>query len=508
MHKTMTNEEDSRVAPAAIQDPEDSHTNIEAEDEEEKSNFEDEEIDSMDAAQASRARQVLVEIFGAQLGGLGVHVVESNDPASLSMREHQVELLREQGAFKVAELVQSFHIAHLNQDLLMEYMPPDRAKANEYRKLHHPTQEGSDKSLSWLLTRSGSFAMPCMSRKRDLLRFGSGISSFFKFQKLLIYMYLWLFISQLPVMLTNLHIGTYFTGARLPLGGMSLGNMHISTSSNYSINGTNYYATDTKMFCADGVPSELTTAQRCFTDSNILAVFYGVMDAITGVIFYLFVNWAKFGTRKERQRFNNRVNKVEHYSIMVKNVPQFCTPEMLKEHFAGLLGTSEEENLGIYDVQLVSATGNALSLCVQRGKRMQEMARADAQRMHGKRGAEKKFDRLYHEVVHLDKVAAEQAKHGDPLFAFVTFESKDTRDRCLSMYNMLTCSPSQHSMLRLRGAHPLHVQPAPAPSTLLWENNEFDKHKRQLRQFGTIFLMIVLLVISICLNYFTEPYKV
>ncbi|GBG27279.1 Hypothetical Protein FCC1311_035012 [Hondaea fermentalgiana] len=484
-------------------------------------------IGGLDEAEEARTRQVLVEIFGAQLGGLGVRVVESTDPTSLAVREKQAQALQDLEAYEVAELVRSLHIAHLNQDLLAEYQPPDRAKAIEYRALHHPHQDESTKSLGWISTPTGSFSVPCIGRKRDLIRFGSGISSYFKYQKLLVLMYICLFLMQLPVMLTNHYVGGNFKGAQIPLGSLSLGNMHQpydnTTDRN---NSTNYYAVDTRILCASDVPSELNTTKNCFSDSDKLSTFYGVMDALTGVVFLLFVGWLKYGTSKERKRFRQRVLKLEHYSVMVKSVPHDCTVEKLRDHFSNLC-----KGAPIYDVQIVSATGDALSLCVQRGKRIQDMARADAHRRRAHHGvadehesaeveegqeekdneksrsyADRRFHRLYDEVIRLDKMAAERATHGAPLFAFVTFEKESDRERCLSLYNMFQCTPGQHAELRLEG-HPLKVSAAPPPSTLLWENHEFDSRKRRIRQFGTLFLMLVLLLITVAINYFSEPFK-
>jgi len=452
--------------------------------------FDENDADRME----QRNEQLLVEIFAPQLGGIGVRVVENQDPTSKAARDHQTlqENLRARGATELAEMLKSLHIAHLNMDLESEFKEPDLQAAKEWRNAHHPRAK-NDPSLemSWACTSTGSWLS---RRSPSLIRFGPGISSYFKMLKLLFWMFVALFFFQIPIFTFNINTGSFFGGALLPFGETTIGNL-------FRPNASEPLVVSRNILCREDLPPGYEG--RCATNSETVAMFYGVMDALTSLVFLLFMYWLRRGTKNDKLDFKEMVHKLEHYSILVRNIPEGTKVGELGKHFEKLTRGK------VVDVQLVSATNNALALCVERGRALQKMARANARNMRNpNRRDEKRFERSKKAVQKLDQKAYESAQHGKPLFAFVTFDRESDRKKCLHMYEIPSFTCSQMKKLRLGGLHPLKVEKAPPPSSLIWENNEFSSRARRFRGWLTSLLMLALLMITVSINYFGDRWKV
>ncbi len=462
---------------------------------------------------------VQVEILPERFGGLGSSVVEQTH---LSKEEN--EALGEPG-HEVAEL-QARDVPHLNLDLRGEYSRPQKELAIAYRSRHHP--KGVDgKPLSFFNMETGAWIRPncyckccfaCRSKQKknvngerpmefdqkstDLIRFGPGISSYFKWLKLLGAMYTVLSLIQLPVMFFNVAAGDYFDNMLLPIVQTTVGNLYRLQSVNAT---TQQIETQVYSMYFPGICDP-----ACELDTGSLVFYYGAVDAFTVLAFLVFLTITGRFLKIEERKFATSVLKVESYSIMVKGLPKDTRTEEIRHHFEDLLRAS------VADVQLVQDTGNSISLCVKRGKLIKKVARLDAYRKYlEKKGAPaeqlgkavENYEKVYQKIVKMDDKTEMRIKDGSAMFAFVTFETQRDRVRCLKIYKRLLFQFQQTKELRLRGKHPLSVKGAPPPSTLLWENNEVTKWSRGLRRMVSLGIIMVLLIATAAVNYVSEPYK-
>lgn len=449
---------------------------------------------------------VVVELLPGTFGGLGGGPraeTAGEEGKQVSLREMNQQLDKA-GAGEVAALSAAGGSVALNIDLRGEYTAPHRKLALTYRDQHHPRGEDGE-SLSFYSTPTGRFRGPCSKSENnaDLIRFGAGISTYFKLLKLLFWMYLTMLFIQLPVITFNVVAGDYFAEASFPLAQTTIGNLYREAFDNQT-DVIEVYFVDISICRQDG---EVV----CEIDVDSMVFYYGLMDAVTTLVFLLFVSCAQRFVRLERKRFRTKVLKVEHYSVQVTGVPANCTVELLETHFEELVKGS------VHDVQLVQASGNAISLCVERGKLIKQLARSDARRkyldkhgasLNARNKAQERYEKVYAKVEALDVEASKSAEQGDALFAFVTFEHQRDRAKCLQLYHAFTCSWSQQPLLRLQGESVLKVEEAPPPSTLLWENNEVTSLSRFVRQSVTTSMLVLLLFITVGINYLTEPYKI
>jgi len=436
-------------------------------------------------------------VEGGIVGGLGTRLEERlNSPAELDADD---EALRDQAREVAAIQDKETGIAHLKIDLTAEYKRPNISEAKAFRVRYHPS-DGQGKPLSWLKTNTGSYFSKTTS---GILQYGAGISNYFKWLKWMGWVYFLLSLIQLPCILINVFGGSYFDDSGVIFLKTTLGNLFVEP---LFINETDFVDVE----LAFQIPFSSCTNNTCnYKRSNVL-LFYSLSDVFATVVLLLMISIGTQSAVLEARRFKRLVLKVEHYSLMIEGVPSSCTNEELQEHFENLL------NCRIHDVQLVQSTGNAISLCVQRGRLIKRLARLDSYRKYvdssngslaKREKAARKYDVLVEKIAELDRETSERAEKGTVLFAFISFEKQRDRKRCLEMYNAFTCSWGQAKHLRYNHEHTLCVSIAPAPSTLLWENNEVSTVSRVARRWVTITFMFLLLLLTATITYVSDPYK-
>ncbi|GBG27280.1 Hypothetical Protein FCC1311_035022 [Hondaea fermentalgiana] len=463
----------------------------------------DDDVSTVPAARgdAGGQRQVAVEFLDGPVGGLGRRVVERNE--DVDTPEEIEASLRRKGANEVVELAAHGGKMQLNVDLRSEYTKPVVELALKYRQQHHPSDQDGN-PLTFRDTPTGMFDLPCKkSKDPGLIRFGAGISSYFKLLKWMGIMYLTLFVLQIPIIVMNVNAGSHYDDAVMTITRTTLGNLYREPQGNLSeAEVVEIYEVNLPPACTDG---------RCTVSRDKLVFAYGIMDAVTTLVFLVFVALGKRFVLQERRKFSKEVLKVEHYTVQVEKIPEDCTAEVIQTHFENLVGGA------IHDVQLVQGSGNSIALCVRRGRLMTKLARADARRKYlddinapllKRDKAEDEFDAIFERVKQLDEEASRSAEAGAALFAFVTFEDQRDRARCLKMYRRVTFSLHQDPELKLNGEHELKVTAAPPPSTLLWENNEVSRTSRHVRAAGTTLMMAILLFLTIVISFASEPYKI
>ena len=88
--------------------------------------------------------------------------------------------------------------------------------------------------------------------------------------------------------------------------------------------------------------------------------------------------------------------------------------------------------------------------------------------------------------------------------AYVVFNCSESRGRCLDDYRTSSgrlARWAQPKSLRFRNKYALHVQAAPEPSNILWENLEVSARSRRYRRWITSLVTLVFLLCSFGLIY-------
>lgn len=116
-----------------------------------------------------------------------------------------------------------------------------------------------------------------------------------------------------------------------------------------------------------------------------------------------------------------------------------------------------------------------------------------------------RFDNIGAKIKELDEKALETIDAKDEsVYGYVTFASQVDRAKILRKYKQFYCSQPQD--MRLLGKK-LSVSPAPAPSTLVWENNEITAASRSARSFLSLLVLLVVLIVSASISYLADEEK-
>jgi len=380
-------------------------------------------------------------------------------------------------------------------------------RAVAYSKKHRPHKPNGDEWGLWS-TKTGRFVSQkaarcdpfCEGRRSELVSYGPGISTYFKWLKVFGGIFVFLSVFDLPRVIVNLLGGTQFVGLAFPFAQTTLGNLFIST---VTVNGTTTGSTDTYMLRIPILHCD-ENPSNCELQRSSLVLYYSVWDAAGMICLLIAIQLVGLWVRKDGDHFRAKVPKIEDFSIEC-NVPDGCTAHSLAEHFEKVSGDE------VYDVQIVESTGDAISLVVERGRQLKALARLDARiKMMSKRGDKdvdkyvKKFEKLKLKIAAIDDKAHARAEKGAPLMAYVTFNTKFGKRVCLESYDVFWWFGQQPKALRYQGVQQMSIKPAPPPSTLLWENQELPSSKRVMRCGASFCMLSALLSATAVLSFYAQ----
>lgn len=456
----------------------------------------------------------------------------------------------------VARIKEETSTRDLNNELTGEYEKPNPRIAREYRKYHHPHEESGElKSLC--STNTGVFYRLCCCRRGvdndAMLVYGPGVSSYFKYLKFMGTVFAVLVLLSVPALVFNIYSGSYFSTSIIPFSQTTLGNLYRPPE---NVNGTlvfdfENYVLRIGVLCSqeDAIVQTICNVPRSF-----LLFTYALLDMLMMIVFLFAVSMADRGIQHEQHKFAGQVPRLEDYSVQVYPLPKDATAKDLKDHFEELTAFHT-----VYDSQVQEMSGKAISLCIQRGKLMRQAARQNAyvkrlraskivaqatntlgalvsgtlDRKRRKREAEaameegvdapgmsrateerarrvqratKRFTEYKEKIKEIDQQTVQLIdKSAEELsFGYVTFHSQFTRQEILRKYSKIRCS--QPKSMRLNG-NVIRVVPAPAPSTLVWENNEVGPFSRSVRSCISLLVLIVVLLLSAGISYIADDEK-
>ena len=87
--------------------------------------------------------------------------------------------------------------------------------------------------------------------------------------------------------------------------------------------------------------------------------------------------------------------------------------------------------------------------------------------------------------------------HGRPICAFVTFNTHSSRNLALAACKLSTYEWVFPPPVKLFKQSPIVVSPGPEPSTILWENLQYDIWHRYLRRCVSLFFVCIFLAVTI-----------
>jgi len=428
----------------------------------------------------------------------------------------------------------------LNFDLSTEYQRPRLDRALEYRKVHMPTKSDGTLYSVWG-AQTGRFIFKACSRidpfkegrKSDLIAFGPGISAYFKFLKSMSVLFFFLCVMSVPFLIINVNAGQYFNNFPIPFPQTTLGNLYITFNEtafllanqslaegiNTTVNAGDYttYTLYLPSICPHG----------CTIRQTNLIIGYAIWDIVMCMVTLFTFNMLIYFTHHENRIYKEKILKIEDYSLET-TVPPGADIRSLQEHFESLLqdvrsrvhsetNPLHEKFHQVYDVQIVESTGNSISLCIQRGRLLKELARLDARiKIMNQRGLpqnriqryQTRYEKTRERIHKLDQKAVNRAEKGKALMAFVTFETQEARLRVLHEYDVFWLCGREPEKLMFQGRELVRVKQSPPPTTLLWENQEISQVRRGFRLVLALLLLATILAISGGLSFATDSDRV
>jgi len=258
----------------------------------------------------------------------------------------------------------------------------------------------------------------------------------------------------------------------------------------------------------------------CSIPKDRLALFYSCLDVCGTIVVISGILWLKVFEAKETSNLSRSTVKASDYTISVRNVPADTTEAEIKAHFAKVTGEA------IASVSLAFANSKEISLYIKRGELMKKRFVC----IHKIR-YEKTMLKLYGEGAcdrgHLNKMLKERKRltkiiQGQDMEraqkvtskpyaiqAFVTFKNEDGMVKALAAYQLSwirACFCFFPRRLRFKGLK-LNVEKAPEPSTILWENLEFNELNRFCRKGLTTAIAGFAILLSIVFTFYARNFQ-
>ena len=209
--------------------------------------------------------------------------------------------------------------------------------AHGERALHAcctPTGRFCCKACDW-------FDPCCEGRISEFAAYGSGQTAYFKFLKLLAWVFALMTLCSIPALLVNVNgRGALANLNTLTLAATTLGNMGtaaLAASGNATLaQQANATAALTAAFSAIPGWSLVVPAGTPLTPTLVALIYSGSDLAACFILFVAFI-WLRAGEAQEQRQVNKATITADDYTIFVPNPPPHATEELLREHFSEYL---------------------------------------------------------------------------------------------------------------------------------------------------------------------------
>lgn len=353
----------------------------------------------------------------------------------------------------------------------------DLVKAERYRNLTCPRVRDSTKG-TYSLHNIWDFS------DRQFLQYGLGVMLWFKLVRRLSYLFLALFIINIPSLIFNV-VGP---------------DVAVVATSNSSV------SVDSDVDGTYGLSYTTMSHQGIYINSTILTlskqevgVVTGALDTLSIVVFYIAILLIFRDHTKESTKYNSTVMTVRRFTVLVTRLPQ-TTPLLtrvdLADFFQKRFGEVVDVSISYNDMQLVE-------LFKRRGEMRREKQSLEAQDRLEERDALSKKIAALDEVIMFQRRMQQKEIRG----AFVTFQHQESVAKCLAAYPrswLADClMPKQ---LRFRGVAPKVVRAA-EPSNTLFENLGLPSRAQCCRRAWTGVVSLIVMSLSFVAVYVSQYYQ-
>ena len=351
-------------------------------------------------------------------------------------------------------------------------------------------------------------------------QFGPGITNYFKFIKWCAWTFAFLSVIYLPMLIIN----TFGIGSE---DATDMGHLAFTTIGNLGD------AFNVSQVEVPGCVSSESHSSSCLLDKGEVGRFYALLD-ILGVCLILIGHvWLRGFERREEDFLDHTTVTPSDYTIRVPNIPPNTTEEELFNHFQRVTGVE------VVSVALGYNNSSLINAYQERGELIKKKLRVTAEIQFYESYSEKsdipdwedevdrlqeeKFDRFYFfdifcifrlslskSINKLNDSIKEFSKVriNSALCAYVTFNKEAGMLKSIYLYqNSWVKRMCMKRALLFRGEIKLTATVAPEPSTILWENLQYDLSSRRKRRMVTSLVAASSLIISILVTFMAREFQ-
>ena len=415
--------------------------------------------------------------------------------------------------------------------------PPSWEKARIYENYYKPRRFGKGEAnpkFDFCNTTTGRHCFhSCLGEQCDFWHegavsefgiFGAAITNYFKFVKLLFWLFAVLSLVGLPDLVLNI-VGPRTLGSDGRLTG-GLADLAVTTIGNLAPN--EVLSADSTLYirvpgCYEGGYYEF----NCNMTKERVGLFYAWLDVIVVVILLATFVWQSYFESKEEADLNKFTVTSSMFTVMVNNLPEDATDVEVKEAIKSTMKHRGFPAPKIQTIFLGYDDEREIHKATKRGMLLREKVeltehhryectkiREDLKYTHDSK--DEKVAKLRKDfLVQVGKLS-EKIRYEDLFFtrvseikqtslcAFVTFNTISDAINCVKAYGMTSlwqklcgCVPRE---VLLRGKI-LRVERAPEPSTIIWENLRYKQAERFARRFLTTMATLLLVVLSVLICF-------
>jgi hypothetical protein len=243
-------------------------------------------------------------------------------------------------------VTQSALRANLHLRGAAESSKPSLEKALAFRLKHHPSvldPATNQRSLHECCTPTGRFCCKscdwfdpfCEGRVSRFVAYGSGQTAYFKFLKLLTWVFVLMTVCMVPALLINVNgRGQLASLNALTLASTTLGN--IGSPVVASVNGTSA-ANATAVLVAQfsSIPGwSLVVPKGTALTPTLVALIYSGSDLAACLVLFLAYLWLRAGEVQEERQVNKATVTADDYTVFLPGLPPSATEEGLRAHFS------------------------------------------------------------------------------------------------------------------------------------------------------------------------------
>ena len=395
----------------------------------------------------------------------------------------------------------------------------------------------------------------CEGVLSDFAAYGSATSVYFKFLKLLTWVFVLVTVCAVPQLVINVNGNGRLTSLNaITLSSTTLGNLGLplaasNASSLSSGNGSSSALSSVAGLTVLDIPGWSLVAPKGLAPTpTVISLVYSGCDLVGVVLLFCAYLWLRVSEEQEEEEVNQATITAEDYTVFIPNLPEFATEESLREHFTAFVSTQAPrpanhppDFAAVEEVHVVECDHVLNKMFEDRGRLRRQAERKTEERnqlredisqgasaegltglcfpLHRQLAAlDRDIKSLDARITSLSLKAAQYSKSHEtsPVAAFVTFRHQEAKNFVVRAYRggfIAWCCQSASHRLAHKGSSRsselccpshLHVRSAPAPSAVLWGNLQITQCQHAVCVGYTSIAALVLICLSFTVLYFSS----